>query len=220
MGKRTDIASDTAHGRSDLSSRERFLEAADEQFIQNGYDRCTIRTIAAQAGTSLASLSRNWTSKRHLFEEVFRRHFEPIHQAQHQNFDALEQAGNPTVPQIVTAFFDSALSRGGDEGRNRQNYRVYCCALADPSEEARSITRPMVEPVRARLIALLRTALPEMDEQRFFLAMNVVLGVYVYPQTHGERLAGTMGLDATAVDWRKAVDTLAEFVSHGLAARP
>ena len=33
------------------TSRERFLVAADEQFIESGYDRCTIRAIAARAGT-------------------------------------------------------------------------------------------------------------------------------------------------------------------------
>jgi len=49
------------------SSRERFLEAADDQFIASGYDRCTIRSIATQAGTSLASLTRHWTNKHRLF---------------------------------------------------------------------------------------------------------------------------------------------------------
>jgi AcrR family transcriptional regulator len=154
-----------------------------------------------------------------LFEEVCRRHFDPIHQVQHRNFDALEQVDDPSVRQIVAGFFDSALSRGGSAGENRKSYLVYCCALADPSEEARSITRPLVTPVRSRLIALMRKALPSMDEQRFFLAMNVVLGVYVYPQTHGERLAGIMGVDTGAIDWRKAVETLAEFVSDGLAGQ-
>lgn len=223
MPKGTDLPTDERNGKAatrlDLSSRERFLNAADEQFILHGYDGCTIRAIATQAGTSLASLSRNWTSKRHLFEEVFRRHFDPIHAAQHRNFDALEQTGDPSVRQIVAAFFESALSRGGSAGENRKSYLVYCCALADPSEEARSITRPLVTPVRARLIGLLRKALPDLDEQRFFLAMTVVLGVYVYPQTHGERLATTMGIDAETIDWPKAVEVLAEFVSNGLAPR-
>ncbi|MCW3834433.1 TetR/AcrR family transcriptional regulator [Sphingomonas canadensis] len=202
----------------DQSSRERFLSAADDLFIAYGYDGCTIRAIAAQAGTSLASLSRNWSSKRHLFEEVFQRHFDPIHSAQQRNFDALEASGDLTVQRILTAFFDSAISRGGSAGENRRSYRVYCCALADPSTEAREITRPLVTPVRGRLIGLMRRALPDMDDQRFFLAMNVVLGAYVYPQTHGERLAGIMELDISGVDWRAAVETLAGFVSDGLSS--
>ncbi|MBN8829957.1 MAG: TetR family transcriptional regulator [Sphingomonadales bacterium] len=201
---------------ADQSSKARFL-LADEQFIRYGYDRCTIRAIAAQAGTSLASLSRNWKSKRHLFEEVFQRHFEPIHKAQHENFDALERLGNPGVRDIVEAFFDSAISRSGSEGEARHSHMVYCCALTDPSEEARSITRPLVTPVRSRLITLLRRAVPDVDEERFFLMMTIVLGTYLYPQAHGSRLAAIMDFDLSRVDWTKASGTLADLVSSGLA---
>lgn len=200
------------------SSRQRFLEAADDQFIAHGYDRCTIRAIAAQAGTSLASLSRNWSSKRHLFEEVFKRHFDPIHAAQNAGFDAIEASGDITVRAIVAAFFGAALAR--EEAALRKSHRVYCMALLDPSDEARGITRPLAAPVRARLIDLLRRALPGLDEKRFFLAMNVVLGAYMYPQAHGERLAGIMGFDLAAIDWAEAADILADMIGYGLAGKP
>lgn len=206
---------DAAAAPREGTSRQRFLEAADEQFVTHGYDRCTIRAIAARAGTSLASLSRNWTSKRHLFEEVFKRHFDPIHAVQNEGFDALERAATVTVREIVAAFFGAALTR--EDAASRQSHRIYCMALLDPSDEARSITRPLVEPVRARMIALMRRALPQHDETRFFLAMNVVLGVYMYPQAHGERLAGVMGYDLAAIDWTAAVDVLAGMVSEGIA---
>jgi AcrR family transcriptional regulator len=203
----------------DQSSRARFLEAADDQFILHGYDGCTIRAIAAQAGTSLASLSRNWSSKRHLFEDVFERHFTPIHAAQNASFDALERVGNASVRDIIQAFFDSALSRSGSAGENRKSHMVYCCALTDPSEEARSITRPLVTPVRNRLIALLRQAMPELDEHSFFLAMTIVLGAYLYPQAYGERLATIMDVDLGPFDWHKASQTLAHLISAGLDRR-
>lgn len=196
------------------TSRQRFLEAADDQFILNGYDRCTIRAIASHAGTSLASLSRNWMSKRHLFEEVFKRHFDPIHAVQNEGFDEIERSGEITVRRIVSAFFGAALAR--EDEASRKSHRVYCMALLDPSDEARGITRPLAEPVRARLITLMRRALPQLDETRFFLAMNVVLGVYMYPQAHGERLAGVMNYDIAAIDWAEATDILARMVSDGL----
>lgn len=203
-------------GQRDSTSKQRFLEAADSQFVANGYDRCTIRAIAAQAGTSLASLSRNWTSKRHLFEEVFSRHFAPIHEAQNAAFDRIEREGTYTVRAIVGAFFGAALSR--EHGPSRISHRVYCMALLDPSVEARSITRPLVAPVRLRLISLLRRALPELDEKRFFLAVNVVLGTYIYPQIYSERLATVMDFDVSTLDWQDAAETLAVMISSGLSA--
>ena len=197
----------------DRSSRERFIAAAEDQFIANGYDGCTIRAIAAQAGTSVASLSRNWDSKQHLFEEVFDRHFKSIHLAQHAGFDAIERSGEITVEAVTEAFFGSAIGR-----QTRENsHRVYCLALLDPSDEARGITREMVEPVRQRLIALMRRALPRLDETRFFLAMNVVLGVYIYPQAHGARLASVMGFDIAGLDWADVARILARQVARGIA---
>jgi len=198
------------------SSRDRFLQAADDQFIAHGYDGCTIRAIAAQAGTSLASLSRNWNSKQHLFEEVFKRHFDPVHQLQNEQFDELERRGDLTVKSITRAFFRSAMSKGSGDGDTRKSHHIYCLALIDPSEEARVITRALASPVRLRVTQMMRKALPDMDEQRFFLAMAVVLGVYLYPQTQAGRLAGVLGFDLERLDWTGAADILAEFVSTGL----
>lgn len=205
--------------KRESASRRRFLEAADEQFIAHGYDRCTIRAIAAQAGTSLASLSRNWDSKQHLFEEVFKRHFDPIHQHQHQQFDVLEQEGDLSVRRIVAAFFGSAIGKNAEDSSRSRSHLVYCLALTDPSEHARAIARPLVAPVRGRLIGLMRRALPDMDEQRFFLAMNIVLGVYIYPQTQAKRLAGVMDFDIEKMNWEEAVSILAGMVEKGLEGR-
>lgn len=201
------------------SSRDRFLQAADDQFIAHGYDRCTIRAVAAQAGTSLASLSRNWTSKRHLFEEVFQRHFDPVHRLQNERFDELERTGELSVRSIVRAFFSSAMGKSAGDGDTRKSHQIYCLALTDPSEEAKGIARSLVTPVRSRVTALLWRALPGMDEQRFFLAMNVVLGVYLYPQTQAGRLASAMNFDLDTLDWNQAADILADFVSDGLTGR-
>ncbi len=212
------------------TSRDRFLVAAEDQFIARGYDGCTIRAIAAQAGTSLASLSRNWTSKQHLFSEMLARHFDPIHAAQHARYDALEARGELTAVAIAEAFFGSALGQGTNSGERaagapdtgehgERSHRIYCLALLDPSEEARAITREMVAPVRARMLGLMRRALPDLDETRFFLAMNVVLGVYIYPQAHGRRLAGIMGFDIGSIDWAEAARTLAEMVAFGITPK-
>ena len=212
------------------TSRDRFLLAAEDQFIAHGYDGCTIRAIAAQAGTSLASLSRNWTSKQHLFAEMLARHFDPIHAAQHARYDALEARGDLTVAAIAEAFFGSALGQGVNSGERsagqpdtgehgERSHRIYCLALLDPSEEARAITREMVGPVRARMLGLMRRALPDLDETRFVLAMNEVLGVYIYPQAHGRRLAGIMGFDITTIDWADAARTLAEMIAFGITPK-
>jgi len=209
--------------RADLeASRNRFLDAADRVFVQNGYDRSTIREITAEAKTSLARLNRHWTGKKHLFSEVFARHFGPIHAAQNARFDVIEASGEEVrldPRAILDAFFIPALL--GPEGRNGQHlsHRVYCRALIDPSAEAIELVGPLVVDTRARLVRLLRDALPELDEEDFFLALTAVLGTYLYSQVYGERLATVMGLNYGGIDWTRAGGALSALLSEGLRRR-
>ncbi|MDE1917002.1 MAG: TetR family transcriptional regulator [Sphingomonadales bacterium] len=204
------------------SSRDRFLDAADALFIRDGYDRCTIRLISAAAGTSLAVLSRHWDSKQQFFEEMFRRHFDPIHTAQNARFDAIEASlapgARPGLRAVLEAFFSPALSGNVGAIEQRTSHLVYCRALMDPSPEATAILRPLVRATRERLIRLLRTALPHLDEKRFFLAMTMVLGSYVYPQVNGMRLAEIMGIDFGDIDWQEAARIIPRYLEAGLTA--
>lgn len=198
------------------SSRERFLAAAAEEFIAHGYDRCTIRAIAARAGTSAASFSRNWKDKRQLFAELFKIQFEPINMAQHAAFDRLQLREETTLTDMIAGFYRPVLAPLEDRAGNVERHRVYCQALADPSLEARELFRPLVADVRSRLINIVRSFLPHLDDQSLFLAMNVIHGTYLYPQLHGRRLAGNMGMDEAAIDWNGAAERLARMVVNGI----
>ena len=123
-----------------LSSRERFLSAAAAEFIAHGYDRCTIRAIAARAGTSIAAFSRNWPDKRQLFAEVFELHFEPINRAQHAAFDRLQLRPDAGLADVIAGFYAPVLAPLENSKNTEQSHRIYCQTLADPSDEARWIT--------------------------------------------------------------------------------
>ncbi|MCP9960143.1 TetR/AcrR family transcriptional regulator [Streptomyces sudanensis] len=55
------------------STRERLLAAASELFAERGYERATVRDIAARAGVNQALLFRHFGSKRALFGEAVSR---------------------------------------------------------------------------------------------------------------------------------------------------
>ncbi|MGK5629433.1 TetR family transcriptional regulator [Streptomyces sp. URMC 123] len=55
------------------STRERLLAAASDLFAERGYERATVRDIAARAGVNQALLFRHFGSKRALFGEVVSR---------------------------------------------------------------------------------------------------------------------------------------------------
>jgi AcrR family transcriptional regulator len=200
-------------------SRQRFLDAADRIFVENGYRGTTIRAVCAEAGTSLAILHRNWPGKVALFTEVFRRHFDPLHAAQAAGFAALGRA--PDAEAILRAFFEPAFQRMGHgmargmEG-DRRGLAVYCRALTDPSREARGIVALLIGDTRRELIALLRGTVPGVDEARFFVMMNLVMGAFVFPQAFGHQLAVAMAFDDAQLDWAGAAEAMARMVAAAL----
>lgn len=62
----TDSAAGTAHRRSD-ATKAAILDAARERFAADGYERATIRAIAAQAGIDPAMVMRYFGNKERLF---------------------------------------------------------------------------------------------------------------------------------------------------------
>ncbi len=212
-----------ANGTKAGSSKARFIDAAALEFIETGYERCTIRAIAARAGTSIASLSRNWSGKRHLFEDVFGVHFQAIEAAQNRNLDLQEEAGNASFGELLYAFYRPVLAPTPNAGRgtatqSMASHQVYCKALSDPSEEAKAIVRPLVANVRARMISYARKFMPGCSEQDLFLAMTLVNGTYLYPQVHGARLASVLGISEAEIDWDKAARGLGAMVAAGILA--
>lgn len=201
---------------SPKSSKERFIAAAADGFIGTGYDGCTIRAIAGRAGTSIASLSRNWTGKRHLFEDVFALHFGEVNRAQHRLLDAVAASGDPQLADVLYALYRPVLAPLATSGPMPASHQVYCKALSDPSEEAREIVRPLVAEVRQRVIGMTRSLLPQLNEHELFLAMTIINGTYVYPQVQGARLLAVMGLTQAELDWDRATHTLAQMVAGGL----
>lgn len=200
------------------SSKARFIEAAALEFVETGYEKCTIRAIAARAGTSIASLSRNWTGKQHLFEDVFALHFTAINAAQNRGLDLLEEAGDPGLDELLYAFYRPVLAPTAQAGKGTPSHLVYCKALSDPSEDAKRIVRQLVSSVRARMIGYARRFLPDCSEQQVFMAMTVINGTYLYPQIHGARLASVMGIREATIDWDKTARGLASMVAAGLIA--
>src|SRR3954463_8179797 len=58
-------------GGSDLSSRERILQAGRDLFSEDGYENTTTSAIARRAGTSESQLIKHFGSKEGLLEAIF-----------------------------------------------------------------------------------------------------------------------------------------------------
>lgn len=98
--------------RGESGTREQIAEAARDQFAEHGYDRATLRGIAAEAGVDVALISHFFGSKQRLFVTVMGFPF----------------TAREVVPQIVGP---------GLEGAGERLARFIVSLLEDPAGRAR-----------------------------------------------------------------------------------
>ena len=90
-------------------TRTRILDAAEELFMQHGFEGTSMRALTTRAGVNLAAVNYHFGSKHALVEAVFRRRLDPMNVERIAELDQLEAQGSvPSVEALERAV--SALS--------------------------------------------------------------------------------------------------------------
>src|SRR5438876_3885821 len=91
-------------------TRTRILDAAEELFMQHGFEGTSMRLLTAKAGVNLAAVNYHFGSKDALIEAVFRRRLDPMNIARIAELDNLEAADStPSPDAIIRAFITPGL---------------------------------------------------------------------------------------------------------------
>src|SRR3954471_23137020 len=93
-------------------TRTRILNAAEELFMQHGFEGTSMRQLTAKAGANLAAVNYHFGSKNALVEAVFRRRLDPMNSARIAELERLERdaGGRPlTAEAIIRAFIGASL---------------------------------------------------------------------------------------------------------------
>jgi AcrR family transcriptional regulator len=144
----TDKRSSRRPGRrpGDSGTREAILRAARRQFSELGYDRTSLRSIAAEAGVDPTLVSHFHGSKQQLFVTVVELPFEPA-----VVLPRLLSGDRETVGLRLARFFVGVLE--SEQGRQRITGLVR--AAASEPEAARMlrelVTRELFGPIAASL---------------------------------------------------------------------
>src|SRR5438874_13479918 len=79
-------------------TRTRILDAAEELFMQHGFEGTSMRILTAKAGVNLAAVNYHFGSKDALIESVFRRRLDPMNVARIAELDKLQAADRTPSP--------------------------------------------------------------------------------------------------------------------------
>lgn len=201
----------------------RILDAAEELFMQHGFEGASMRMLTAKAGVNLAAINYHFGSKDALIEAVFRRRLDPMNVERIAQLDRLEQeaAGTPLAAEaIIRAFIGASLRMIEDtRGGGRNFTRLLGRAYTEPAKPIRALIGQMYAPAMERFKAAFMKALPELPKDELVWRMHFMFGTLAYTLAATDTvqlIAGAKPEDR--YDARLLEDRLTAFMAAGLLA--
>jgi len=165
-------------------TRTRILDAAEELFMQHGFEATSMRQLTAQAGANLAAVNYHFGSKDALIEAVFRRRLDAMNASRIAELDRLEKdnGGRPLTPQqIIGAFVGVSLRMIEDAKSGGRNFiRLLGRTYTDPQKHIRSLIGQLYAPAMSRFKAAFERALPQMPGDELVWRMHFMFGTLAY----------------------------------------
>ena len=165
-------------------TRTRILDAAEELFMQHGFEATSMRQLTAQAGANLASVNYHFGSKDALIEAVFRRRLDAMNASRIAELDRMEKdnAGRPLSPlQIIGAFVGVSLRMVEDSKSGGRNFiRLLGRTYSDPQKQIRALIGQLYAPAMERFKAAFERALPQMPRDELIWRMHFMFGTLAY----------------------------------------
>lgn len=175
MGKRKD----------GLERKNLLLEGATKVFAKKGFRNTTIADICGEANSNMASVNYYFGSKDELYAEVWKNAF----QASIEKYPPyMEVSPDAPVEDRLRALIRSFLHRMLDSGELGYAGQILLMELANPTDVIEQVKHDAIEPLRAKMIAVLRQLLGEKADERdiAFCAMSVIHQCMGFGFRHGK----------------------------------
>lgn len=177
-------------------TKSRILDAAEELFMEHGFEATSLRLITTAAGVNLAAANYHFGSKEELFQAVLTRRLDPMNRERLRLLALYEgaEANTPlTCEKIISAMFIPALRLARDHEQGGKNFlRLLGRAYADPAPFIREFLSSQYAEMIARFRHAFAKALPHVPREELSWRLHFVMGALSYT------LAGTDALKMIA----------------------
>lgn len=218
----TRLAKNTGAGLNP-DTKERILDAAENLFVEKGFEATSLRMITARAKVNLAAVNYHFGSKEELIKAAFSRRLGPLNRERLAYLDRLEKAAGGqalTVEQVVEALVSSALKLSKDPFKGGAVFlRVLGRTFAEPASYMRNFLPEQYREVVVRFKSAMRKALPQIPEEELVWRMHFMFGAMAYSMAGNDvlRLIASCRL-ADADDPEAVIRRLIPFLVAGLQA--
>ena len=172
-----------------VDTKSRILDAAEELFMEHGFEATSLRLITTAAGVNLAAANYHFGSKEELFQAVLTRRLDPMNRDRMSLLTDYESAAGSaalTCEKIIAAMFIPALRLARDHEQGGKNFlRLLGRAYADPAPFIRELLSVEYAEMIARFRLAFARALPHIARDELSWRLHFVMGALSYT------LAGT-----------------------------
>ncbi|TMQ90072.1 helix-turn-helix transcriptional regulator [Actinomadura soli] len=153
---------------------------AHRLFASGGEEATSLRAITREAGVNVAAIHYHFGGRDGLLREVLDRYVGPLNRRRLALLDEAERAHGSVVP--VTLLLEAFLRPDLEllarlRADQLQVARFLGRAYTQPSAVLEGLVRRQFEPVAARLVPLLRRALPDLGEDEIHLRLDLIVAV-------------------------------------------
>ena len=167
-----------------IDTKSKILDAAEELFMEHGFEATSLRLITTAAVVNLAAVNYHFGSKEELFQAVLTRRLDPMNQDRMQLLSAYESAAagkSLTCEKILAAMFIPALKLARDHEQGGKNFlRLLGRAYADPAPFIREFLSSQYREMIARFRAAFSRALPNIAREELSWRLHFVMGALSY----------------------------------------
>lgn len=190
LPRSADAGSAKAADKAELGdTKSKILDAAEELFVEHGFEATSLRLITTAAGVNLAAANYHFGSKEELFQAVFTRRLDPMNRDRVALLTAYENAAGGdalSCEKIISAMFIPALKLARDKERGGKNFlRLLGRAYADPAPFIREFLSSQYAEMISRFRGAFGRALPHLPREEVSWRLHFVMGALSYT------LAGT-----------------------------
>ena len=158
--------------RDGIERKAMLLEAATKVFAEKGFRDTTVADICRAAKSNTASVNYYFGSKEELYAAVWKNAFQIAIDKYPPNMGITEES---TPEDMLRGFIRSLLSKMLGTGELGYAGQILLMELTNPTEAMECVKADTLEPIRLRMIAILRQLLgPAATEQQIaFCVMSV-----------------------------------------------
>jgi AcrR family transcriptional regulator len=206
-------------------TRQRILDAAEELFMQHGFEGASMRMVTGSAEVNLAAVNYHFGSKEELMQAVLRRRLEVINRERMRLLDEAEAkaGGEPLKPSvIIDCFFGTLLRVAADQKAGGGTFlRLLGRTVTDPSHFIRTFMATEYADVLERYKEAMFRSLPHVPKAEIVWRFHFMLGAtsYAIAGTDTLHLVTDWQLEEGAVEQDKhLLPRLMSFMLGGLRA--